>query len=146
MGTIGACIGEPTPRLAIVLSGVFALLGKQHARTVPPDPASDKPVSELERFARQQGERLKTPYKVQMGLAVATAFLLGGLVVWSAMMFTFRRVEYGTATEARRFADDADVLSLGLRRRLATIATIQDPVERQKYEWLAVEDYLSKSR
>ena len=83
-------------------------------------------------------------------------------------MFSFRRVDYGTvfgtsgvggmaltkwkwqpfekASEARRSADNADVLALGLRRRLATISEIKDPIERQKFEWQAVNDYLASSK
>jgi hypothetical protein len=149
---------------ALVCSG-FPLLGLM-LRTAPNgrlDPRGAEPVSELSRFADRCAQRHHVAYRLQMTLVVATALLLLGLVVWSIVLVTLNRLQYGIAlgggsaggviltstkwqpfdraARARKDADRADVLAVGLRTRLRTIAAITDPRERHRAEWEAIRDF-----
>jgi hypothetical protein len=149
---------------ALVCSGL-PLLGLM-LRTVPNgklDAQGAEPVSELSHFADRCARRHHVAYRLQLALVVATAVLLLGLVVWSIVLVTLNRLQYGLAlgggsvggviltstkwqpfdraARARRDADRADVLAVGLRTRLRTIAAIENPLERQRAEWQAIRDF-----
>lgn len=128
----------------------------------PPNPNTDRPLGELQDLAQRSALRLRSSYRMQLGLSVAVAVIIGAAFVWSVVMVTMRRLSYATlfsggglgasvlavkwqpfdrVGRARDLAEQADVLATGLRLRMHTIAQIADPAERQEVEWTAVKDY-----
>lgn len=157
----GVCVGSG----CILL---FGRIGKQPLKNLePPDGASDQPLTELERLAIRTVSRLKTAYRMQIFLICIVAALLLLVVLWSIFMVTTNKLMYATAfgssgigmlvlskwkwqpfervAEARKFADDADILAAGLRLRIKSISEITDPKERAQAQWEAVSEYLDRS-
>lgn len=157
----GVCIGS-----GFIL--VFGSVGKQPLKkVVPPDSASDQPLLELEALASRTVSRLKTAYQVQVFLICTVAALLLFVVLWSIFLVSTNQLMYATAfgssgigmlvlsklkwqpfermAEARKLADDADILTAGLRLRIKSISEIADPKERAQAQWEAVSEYLERS-
>lgn len=152
---------------AALIAGIISLSSASASRSPgvvkAPNAESQTPVIELVDFADRCARRSKRAYHVQLGLVFGVAGLLLSLVTWSVVMITMSRLTYGVALGtgsvggtivagqkwqpfdrvniARRQADHADGLALGLRRRLRTIEQIVDANERQKAEWQAVLDF-----
>jgi hypothetical protein len=156
-----ACIGA---------SIVFALsrIGFQPLRKIePPSADTDEPLKELEGLANRTVARLRTAYTVQVSLVVAIFIGFAAIVIWSMVMVSQKRLEYacvfgsgGVAmfvlsrwkwqpfermAEARRLADQADILATALRMRIRTIEQISDPAARAKAQWEAAAEYLKLS-
>ncbi len=156
-----ACIGA---------SIVFALsrIGFQPLRKIkPPSADTDEPLKELEGLANRTVARLRTAYTVQVSLLVAIFIGFAAIVTWSMVMVSQKRLEYacvfgsgGVAmfvlsrwkwqpfermAEARRLADQADILATALRMRIRTIEQISDPATRAKAQWEAAAEYLKLS-
>ena len=125
------------------------------------------PLEELESLAIRTVSRLKTAYQIQITLTCVVAALLLFVVLWSIFMVTQNQLMYATAfsssgigmlvlskwkwqpfervAEARKLADDADILAAGLRLRIKSISEIVDPKERSQAQWEAVSEYLDRS-
>lgn len=135
-------------------------------RVAPPRIDTDEPLSELELLATRTTSRLRIAYHLQLITTIAVATLLLGLVVWTVVLVSANRLEYAAAfgtssvtifilakwkwqpfdrlNEARKMADQADVLATGLRLRLATIQNIADPAERSREQGKAVREYMAQ--
>lgn len=134
---------------------------------IPPDANTENPLAELEKLANRSVARLKTAYHLQIYLIIFVALILAAVLFWSIVMITRDKILYATAfsssgvgmlilskwkwqpfervTEARKLADDADILATGLRIRMQSIMAITDPKERAQAQWTAVSDYLAHS-
>lgn len=157
----GICVGS-----GFIL--MFGRIGKQPLKKVePPDGTSEQPLAELEHLASRTVSRLRTAYRMQISLITIVAALLLFVVLWSIFMVTKNRLMYATAfgssgigmlvlskwkwqpfervAEARKLADDADILATGLRLRIKSISEITDPKERAQAQWDAVSEYLDRS-
>lgn len=157
----GVCVGSG----CILL---FGKIGRQPLKNLePPEGTSDHPLAELERLASRTVSRLKTAYQIQILLICIVAALLLFVVLWSIFMVIQDQLMYATAfgssgigmlvlskwkwqpfeqvTEARKLADDADILAAGLRIRIKSISEIADPKERAQAQWEAVSEYLDRS-
>jgi hypothetical protein len=157
----GVCVGS-----GFIL--LFGKIGKKPLKNVePPDGSSDHPLEELEGLAFRTVSRLKTAYQLQIILTCSVATLLLFVVLWSIYMVTQNQLMYATAfgssgigmlilskwkwqpfervAEARKLADDADILAAGLRLRIKSISEIPDPKERAQAQWDAVSEYLDRS-
>lgn len=157
----GICIGS-----GFIL--MFGRIGKQPLKKVePPDGTSEQPLAELEHLASRTVSRLRTAYRMQISLITIVSALLLFVVLWSIFMVTKNRLMYATAfgssgigmlvlskwkwqpfervAEARKLADDADILATGLRLRIKSISEITDPKERAQAQWDAVSEYLDRS-
>lgn len=157
----GVCVGS-----GFIL--LFGKIGKEPLKNVePPDGSSDHPLEELEGLAFRTVSRLKTAYQLQIILTCSVATLLLFVVLWSIYMVTQNQLMYATAfgssgismlilskwkwqpfervAEARKLADDADILAAGLRLRIKSISEIPDPKERAQAQWDAVSEYLDRS-
>lgn len=156
-----ACIGAS---VVLVLSrvGIKPLRGIQ-----PPSADTDEPLKELEGLAERTAVRLKTAYTVQVSLVVAVFTIFAGIVAWSMVMISQKRLAYASAfgsggvamlvlskwkwqpfdriARARKLADQADILATALRMRIRTIEQIGDPATRAKAQWEAVAEYLKLS-
>ena len=143
-------------------------VGRAPLRNIqPPDDTTNEPLEELERFVKRSGSRLRTAYQVQMALISLVALAIFAVIAWSILMVTKDQLMYATlfgttgvamlalsrwkwqpferVAEARRLADNADVLATGLRMRIESISKIPDPKERAEAQWQAVNDYLKLS-
>jgi hypothetical protein len=128
----------------------------------PPDARPNVPLAEIQCLAFRAAGRLRSSYHAEIVIAIGMIALIAGILVWSVFMVGTGRLEYGTALgsgsiaaavlamkwqpfdrvgQARSRAEKADVLATGLRVRLAAIAEIDDPGERQRAAWRAVTDY-----
>jgi hypothetical protein len=136
-------------------------------RIDPPNGQSDDPLQELEDLATRTASRLRSAYRCQLSAVVIVGAILASLIVWSMVMVSQKQILYASAfgsgsvammilakwkwqpfdriNEARRLTDNADTLAVGLRLRMRTISEIEDPDERAKAQWEAVEQYLSRS-
>ena len=147
---------------------IFGRIGKQPLKKVePPDSTSDQPLAELECLASRTVSRLQTAYQIQISLICIVAAILLFVILWAVLMVTQNRLMYATAfgssgigmialskwkwqpfervAEARKLADDADILTTGLRLRIKSISEITDPKERAKAQWDAVSEYIDRS-
>jgi hypothetical protein len=159
--------------LGVFLIGAGVILaagrvGRTPLRNIqPPDDTTNEPLEELERFATRSASRLRTAYQVQLGLICLVAVAIFAIVGWSVLMVTRHQLMYATVfgttgvgmlalskwkwqpfdrvADARRLADNADILATGLRLRIESISEIQDPKERAQAQWQAVNDYLELS-
>lgn len=143
-------------------------LGTAPLRDVdPPQEDSDNPLQELKNLAERTASRLRAAYRFQLSAVITVGAVFIGLVVWSMVMVSQKQILYASAfgsggvamviltqwkwqpfdriNEARRLADNADTLATGLRLRMKTISEIQDPRERAKAQWEAVEQYIDRS-
>jgi hypothetical protein len=157
----GACFGA-----GIILA--VGRLGKAPLKNIqPPDDTTNEPLEELERFVERSGSRLRTAYRVQMALIWLVALTIFAVIGWSILMVTKHQLMYATVfgttgvgmlalsrwkwqpfervADARRLADNADILATGLRMRIESISKIPDPKERAEAQWRAVTDYLKQS-
>jgi hypothetical protein len=157
----GICIGA-----GIIL--IFGRIGKKPLKKVePPDGTSEEPLTELERLANRTVSRLRTAYRIQVSLISVVAAIVCFVILWSIYMVTNNRLAYATAfgstsigmlalskwkwqpfermAEARKLADDADILATGLRLRINSISQITDPKERAQAQWVAISEYLDRS-
>ena len=160
----GICIGA-----GIIL--IFGRIGKKPLKKVaPPDGTSEDPLSELELLANRTVSRLRTAYRMQVSLIFVVAAILSFVILWilwSIYMVTNNNLAYATAfgsssigmlalsrwkwqpfervAEARKLADDADILATGLRLRIKSICQITDPKERSQAQWDAISEYLDRS-
>ena len=148
---------------------IFGRLDKEPLRNIdPPNSDSSEPLCELENLAKRTTSRLRTAYRIQIILICFVATLLFTIVLWSIWTVIQNQLAYTTffgssgiamiilskwkwqpferVTEARKLADDADILTMGLRLRIKTISEITDPKERSEAQWVAVSDYLDKSK
>ncbi len=132
-----------------------------------PSKFTGEPLEELEQLARRSVSRLRTAYRVQCWIVIGVAIVFVSVVSWSIYMVTQRRLEYGAAfgsgsvgmlilskwkwqpfdriANARKLADDADILATGLRLRIGSINEIPDPERRATAQWEAVREYLAVS-
>lgn len=157
----GVCIGS-----GLII--VFGKIDKHPLKNVePPDGLSDQPLAELEHLAGRTVSRLRIAYQIQISLVCVVAALLLFIVLWSIFMVTQNQLMYATAfgssgigmlalskwkwqpfervAEARKLADDADILATGLRLRIKSISEITDPKERAQAQWDAISEYLDRS-
>jgi hypothetical protein len=133
----------------------------------PPNGFSDEPLYELKLLADRTVTRLKTAYRVQLSLIFILSTILTFVILWSVYMVTIKRMVYATAfgsssigmlalskwkwqpfermAEARKQADDADILATGLRLRIESISQIVDPEKRSQKQWDAISEYLDRS-
>jgi len=149
-----------------VLRHMFVVAMEPLGTVRPPDAHSSAPLSELDRLAGRSVQRLHVAYKLQIGLSMAVAIVIGAAFVWSLIMITFDKIKYATVLgtggigatafaakwqpvdrvgRARDLAEQADVLATGLRLRMSTIGQIGDPVARQLAEWTAVKEYTAEA-
>jgi len=156
-----ACIGA-----SVVL--VISRVGFQPLMKIkPPSANTDEPLKELESLAERTSARLRTAYIVQVSLVVAVFTVFAGIVAWSMVMVSQKRLAYASAfgsggvamlvlskwkwqpfermAEARKLADQADILATALRMRIRIIEQISDPENRAKAQWEAVAEYLKLS-
>jgi hypothetical protein len=125
------------------------------------------PVQELKELAERAASRLRAAYRLQLWAVLAVGAIFIALIVWSMVMVSQERILYASAfgsgsvammvltrwkwqpfdriNQARRLADDADILATGLRLRMKTISEITDPVKRSKAQWDAINEYLKRS-
>jgi hypothetical protein len=151
IGFGATCIGGGLPLLANAFRPARILPGAHL------NPNAEQPVSELSKYAERCATRHHTAYRIQLGMVIAIAILLVAIVIWSVVLVTLNRLQYGVAlgsgsvgglvltsakwqpfdrtATARRDVDRADALAVGLRARLQTISAIQDPQQRQLAEW-----------
>ena len=132
-----------------------------------PNAQTSEPVSELERFARGSAARLNRTYHWCLTLAISIHILGVGLITWGCWLVSSKREVLGSVfggtgisgvvfaqkwhpfskvQEARRLADDAHVLAMGLAITLQSINAIPDPGERAKAQWEATQRYLKESK
>jgi len=133
----------------------------------PPDAHSDEPLRELERLAERTAQRLRAAYRIQVCLLAIVFAGFIAVVAWTMALVSQERMAYASAfgsgsvamlilskwkwqpfdrvAQARRLADQADVLATALRLRMRTIQEIEDPVARAKAQWEAAGDYLKLS-
>ena len=133
----------------------------------PPNEATEDPLNELKDLAERTASRLRSAYRFQLSAVVVVGSVFVGLIVWSGIMVSKEKILYASAfgsgsiamvilthwkwqpferiNEARRLADNADTLATGLRLRIKTISEIEDPSERAKAQWAAVEQYIARS-
>ena len=147
---------------------LVSLIGRSPLRNVaPPRDDSKDPLREIESLAERTARRLRVAYLLQLGTTISVGVLFLALIAWSMVMVSQERILYASAfgsggvatailtkwkwqpfdriNQARKLADDADILATGLRLRMKTIAEIADPVERSKAQWEAVSEYLKLS-
>lgn len=160
------CIGT-----ASVGAGLALALGRigfrPLQRLTAPDPNSNEPLRELQDLAQRTAQRLKTAYRIQVSLLVAVFTGFAAVVAWTIALVSQKRISYASAfgsgsvamlilskwkwqpfdrmAEARRLADQADVLATALRLRMRTIHEIKDPEVRSKAQWKAAADFLKLS-
>jgi hypothetical protein len=157
----GVCLGA-----GIVL--LVSNLGAAPLRGVdPPNADSDQPLQELKDLAERTASRLRAAYRFQLSTVVTVGAIFIGLILWSMVMVSRKEILYASAfgsgsvamailtqwkwqpferiNQARRLADNADTLATGLRLRMKAISEIQDPRERAKAQWEAVEQYIDRS-
>lgn len=142
--------------------------GKSPLKNIqPPDETTEKPLEELERLAERTTSRLRTAYHIQLCLVGLVAAIFFAVITWCIFMVSQGRLMYATAfgssgvgmlalskwkwqpfdriAEARKLADDADILTTGLRLRIKSVSEIDNPKERARAQWDAVRDYLCYS-
>jgi hypothetical protein len=154
--------------LACLIVGLIIQFGKTRLKQIePPDSASDAPLIELAQLAERTSNRLRATFRYQLVavLCVGVTFLV--LIGLSVFMVSKNEALYATVfgsqsvsmiiltrwkwqpferiNEARRLADNADAIALGLRLRLRTISEIHDPKEREAAQWNAVQQYIALS-
>lgn len=157
-----ACLGA-----GIVL--LVARIGATPLRaTNPPSANSDAPLQELVYLAERASSRLRVAYRAQVLAVVAVGAVFVSLVAWSVVMVSRKETSYASAfgsgsvamailtrwkwqpfdriNQARRLADNADVLATGLRLRMHTISEIADPRLRADEQWRAVMEYIGARR
>lgn len=127
---------------------------------------SDEPLQELERLAKRTVSRLRAAYRLQIVLVCMVFFVLLLLLGWSLYMITKNRLTYAAVfgstgvgmlilsrwkwqpfdrvTQARKIADEADILATGLWLRIKSLSEISDPKERAQAQWQAVREYLKE--
>ncbi len=163
---LSLCIGAACIGASIVFA-LSRICFQPIKKIEPPSADTDEPLKELEGLANRTVARLRTAYTVQVSLVVAIFIGFAAIVTWSMVMVSQKRLEYacvfgsgGVAmfvlsrwkwqpfermAEARRLADQADILSTALRMRIRTIEQISDPAARAKAQWEAAAEYLKLS-
>ncbi|MFZ1083361.1 MAG: hypothetical protein WAN35_00195 [Terracidiphilus sp.] len=133
----------------------------------PPRTDTEDPLRELKDLSERTASRLRSAFSLQISAALAVGILFIILILWSVVMVSQNRILYASAfgsgsvamliltqwkwqpfdriNEARKLADNADILATGLRMRMATISAIPDLTERSRAQWQAVEEYLKSS-
>jgi hypothetical protein len=126
------------------------------------------PLPRLELMALRMAHRHQRAWQVHVALVVGVALVLLAVLVWSIVLATLNQTKaatfLGTGTlgggvlytwkwqpfdkmsEARRLADQADLLALAVNERMVTISTISDPAQREKAQWQAALDFLDASK
>lgn len=133
----------------------------------PPKKDSNEPLHELKDLAERTASRLRAAYRFQLFAVLTVGVIFVGLIVWSIVMVSQKKILYASAfgsggmamvilsqwkwqpfdriNQARRLADNADTLATGLQLRMKTISEIQDPRERAKAQWEAVEQFIDRT-
>jgi hypothetical protein len=152
-------------------AGMVLLISRVGARPLatisPPDADAENPLQELTGLADRSALRLRAAYKIQLWIVIVVGIVFISLIVWSMVMVSQQQILYASAfgsggiamailtqwkwqpfdriNQARRLADNADIMSTGLRLRIKAIAEIQNPEKRAEAQWKAVSEYLDLS-
>lgn len=164
--TLGPLLGSTCVGAGIVL--IVSRVGSNPLQNIaPPSKQTNDPLEELKHLAERAANRLRVSYNLQLWATAIVGIIFVALVVWSMVMVSKEQILYASAfgsssiamavlsqwkwqpfdriNQARKLADDADILATGLRLRMASISEITDPAERSAAQWIAVKEYLDRS-
>lgn len=157
----GVCFGAGI----IIASKQIGLSPLKHVD--PPNANTNNPLEEIEQLANRSVSRLKISYHMQLSAVIFVGCTLLIIVYWCIYMVSKDKLMYASAfgssgvgmivltkwkwqpfekvAEARKLADNADILATGLRLRINSLSEISDPKERAREQWVAVGEYLDRS-